>query len=172
MATDDAFIFALALQDRLVYAEGAVARIRMHEGAESHDSRSVRHLAALSDFREYLCRMVADTVVSARHGDGWLTTEFPRVREDYLRALASSFWLRDVKALVRQADETTVERIAELCDLVRESGLPFSLRIRVCVAIRRWSGIFPERWLPYRAVWEAARRGKAALDRYLHGCSR
>lgn len=160
MATDDAFIFALSLQDRLVYAENAVACIRMHEGAESHDSQSSRHLVALIDFRHYLIQAVANHIEAGYGTDERLTFSLPKLLKKYICSLASSFWLRDAKNLVKHPGNTTDLRIKELCDTVTGLEQAFSLRVRTSAATMRRFGFFPERCLGYRAFWEIS--GKIA----------
>jgi glycosyltransferase involved in cell wall biosynthesis len=59
MAADDAFVFALALHDRLVYASEAVVKIRLHGCAESQQiDESGRHLLALHEYCNF-CRKFA-----------------------------------------------------------------------------------------------------------------
>ncbi len=156
MATDDAFIFALSLQDRLVYAEHAVACIRMHEGAESHDTRSCRHLAALLDFKNYVIRAFDE--YGAAHGEPEIRqpASLAVLLEKYVGILASSFWLRDVKHIVNSRDSGAEAALETLCGLVPGAPVAFSLRVRTSVALKNTFGFFPEWYLVYRAFWELA----------------
>lgn len=155
MATDDAFIFALSLLDRLVYVEKAVSYVRMHEGAESHDTASCRHLAALVDFRNYMLQAVEKYAKAGNERDERMIASVPRLLEKYISLLASSFWIRDVKHIVKHEENYSDVRIAELCGVAARTDVPFSLRVKASIAIRRRFGLFPESYLMYRAFWEA-----------------
>lgn len=62
MAADDAFVFALALHDRLVYAPDALVMIRCHEHAESMQiDRIEQHLPALREYYHFCTRYGAES---------------------------------------------------------------------------------------------------------------
>ncbi len=166
MATDDAFIFALATKDRLYYAAEATVFVRMHAGAESHAPLgSVRHLNALKDFVKYVM-----TAAGVAGGDGaydaMRLAALQGVVERYVRLLASAFWLRNVKELCRGEWPEAAAQLDELHRAVRESGLPFTARVRSCVRIMGLCGVCPEAFIWYRMFWEFLRRTAVFCRRF------
>lgn len=161
MATDDAFIFALAMLDRLYYTHKATISLRVHEGAESQESRSLPHLAALKEFRAYVAHIARSVGMGTGEYDEERLEALRGVIARLVRHLASSLWLRDVKSVVKARNGDRQQRIDELCRIVQDNDLPFSIRVRSSVRTNRIFGTFPEACVAYRACWEAV--GKMAL---------
>lgn len=152
MATDDAFIFALAATDRLYGAPQATACVRLHQEAESQQVVGVlAHINALQDFKRYVMTRVhaLESLSAARQA------EIAAAVDGYVRSLASGLWIRNVKALFRSAPADLEGQLAVLIRRVTESSrTDFSLRVRLAACLTNVTGRCPEQHVGYRAFWE------------------
>jgi glycosyltransferase involved in cell wall biosynthesis len=163
LASDDAFIFALALKDRLVFGQSAIAYIRIHEGAESvHYSNGMRKLETVRQFGEY-CEKVARQ--NGNHSQEQFRA-FGGTFKKYLRRLYSHCWIQAAHCAMNQENEVP---LVELLHRVNRNWDDFSFRVRFAVACHNIAGIFPEGSRAYRTCWanifNASQliRGKAPL---------
>lgn len=153
MASDDSFIFALASKDRLFYNADAVVKVRVHQGAISHEiQRIADHVRSISEFGKY----VMDVAVANSASAG----ELKRLRIDlnrYMRHLNSELWLRNFLFLVKDGLDKHLEELEELY-LLMDEDFPFSTRISCDACLARKYGWFPEKYRPYRLFWEVIRK--------------
>lgn len=149
LAADDAFIFALALRDRLVFERGAIAYIRIHEEAESRlSSDGIRKLKTIEQFADY-CKRVAK---ESGTFDLQQLREFETVLRTYLRALNSLWWIRTVHyALTRDSKDR--EQLADLFSLMKSNPDNFTFRVKFAVSFYTRTGFFLENFAVYRACW-------------------
>jgi glycosyltransferase involved in cell wall biosynthesis len=156
MGTDDAFIFALAGRDRLLYSRDAMAYVRIHGDAESQQSiGGVRHIQALQDFRAY----VRHLLLATPQEEGGRRAELEAALDRYLGRQASGLWVRNVKLLFKARPGDLRERLDELLGVVAgKDDVAFSRRVRISAWITRKTGRCPEAFLWYRAPWEMFRR--------------
>jgi len=150
LASDDAFIFALALKDRLVFDQSAVAYIRIHEGAESLScSDGMRKLETVKQFGEY-CERVARE--NGNYSQNKLRT-FELTFSKYIRGLYSYWWIQTAHCTFDQGNKKEVP-LQELLDLVKINWNNFSFRVKLAVLCHKITGIFPEASNGYRTCWE------------------
>ncbi len=149
LASDDAFIFALALKDRLVFEEKAQAFIRLHEGAESRTySDGIRKLDTIAQFKEY-CLKVAQ---ESRIFDKGQFKEFEAILRRYVRALNSIFWVKTAHTLLAQKDMSRGQ-LASLFTIVKRNWDHFTFRVKLDYFIQKFTGILPEQLVCYRSFW-------------------
>lgn len=150
LATDDAFIFALALKDRLCFAQNAIAYIRIHEEAESRSfSDGMIKMQAIQQFGEY-CRRAAqqsDTFDKQQY------EEFEKFLNKHIGILNSLCWIQTAHYALSQKNMNH-EQLSELFLLARSNPDKFTFRVKLAVACQRLAGIFPEKYACYRACWE------------------
>jgi glycosyltransferase involved in cell wall biosynthesis len=155
LASDDAFIFALALKDRLIFDLRAVAYIRIHEGAESISIvEGVRKIQTLREFGDY-CRLVTMTL------GNFTPTQmkyFYGILGDYIKALSSYWWLRNYHSILDQKNTDLADELHLLRSLVMQDRHSFSLRIRLSILLEKVTGISPESYKVYRYLCRKAGR--------------
>ena len=149
LASDDAFIFALALKDRLVFDQNAVAYIRLHQGAESATALDgIKKLRTLDEFADY-CKTAAR---ASSPPDQDKLREFEQSLNKYFRALSSEYWVK-AGHCAGQVNGNR-KQLAELIALARENPGRFTFRVKLAVGCYRITGIFPESYSWYSALWE------------------
>lgn len=152
MATDDAFVFSLAMKDRLVFARDAVASIRIHENAESlKHTGAAEHFRALEEFGAHVRRVAAE---SGPFGRGKLR-ELEDALDAYLADLNSSLWLRSADVLAKSGARRELE---EFSGIVRSRQYLFRPRVRVDAFLVRAAGWYPETIRLYRSAWRRVER--------------
>jgi glycosyltransferase involved in cell wall biosynthesis len=152
LASDDAFIFALSLKDRLLFERTTCAFIRIHEEAESISNMGVvRKIQTIREFGDY-CRRAAREF-------GNFTPEqmrsFYLMIKGYIKALNSYWWLRNVHAIIDQNINMNDE-LHLLNSLVMHDSHAFSLRIRLNILLEKMMGVNPETYKTYRYLWNKA----------------
>jgi hypothetical protein len=149
LASDDAFIFSLALQDRLVTVESAPACVRFHSEAESRLPGNLRPLLETMDQFVSYCRAcgVASGKISGRDEE-----RLARTLDDYRAAVNSGNWLRHLHAALgsKSGGDGPVK---SLYTLGESSEFPFTLRVRFDAMVHSLVGLSPERFLAYRGLW-------------------
>jgi len=155
LASDDAFIFALSLKDRLLFERTACAFIRIHEEAESISNMGgVKKIQTIGEFGDY-CRRAAREF-------GNFTPEqmrsFYRIMKGYIKALNSYWWLRNVHYIIDQKNINLNDELHLLKSLVMHDGHAFSLRIRLNILLEEIMGVNPETYKSYRYLWNKAGR--------------
>jgi len=149
-STDDAFIFALSLKDRLYFAQDAVAYIRIHEEAESKVfSEGMRKLKTFHQFGEYCKKAAQDSGVF----DKKQYAEFEISLKKYISALNSLCWIQSTHHALLQ-ENTNREQLAELLSFAINNPDGFTFRVKFAIACHKFTGIFPERYALYRAWWK------------------
>jgi len=155
MATDDAFLFSLALLDRIVSEQEALARITIHPGAESESpAEAEQHFRALAEFGEYVVRAASELGGMPPLVIG----ELREITREYVTRLASEIWIRAVNALCRKQGEEAREEVRRLCVIAADGRFPFTPRVRAGARILRFAGWYPERFGPYRFFWKRVER--------------
>lgn len=149
LASDDAFIFSLALRDRLVAVDSAAACVRFHGEAESHLPGDLRPLLETMDQFVAYCRAsgAASGKISGREQKRLI-----RTLNAYSAAVNSGNWLRHLHAALDQESGGDV-LLKFLYDLGESPEFPFTCRVRFDAMVHRTLGLSPERNLPYRAAW-------------------
>lgn len=154
LASDDAFIFALALKDRLVFDGNARARIRIHEGAESLTSHdAIRKLRTVMEFLEYCGRRAGERRGLDSQGVNGLET----VLKGYARSLNGYWWLAGIHAAYDRQQPESGE-LVELGRFAREHAAFLTPRVRLGIACQRLTGIMPERFKAYQALWTGVKK--------------
>jgi glycosyltransferase involved in cell wall biosynthesis len=150
LASDDAFIFALSLKDRLVFERNTVAYIRMHGGAESIScSGGMRKLDTIKQFGEY-CKRVAKENVAFNQKQ---SRDFESAFKKYLKGLYSYWWIQTAHCAVSQKSKTDIE-LPELLSITKGNLDKLSFRAKFAVACYTLTGFFPEASRGYRTCWE------------------
>ncbi len=148
IGSDDAFIFALALQDRLVFEPAATVSIRIHAGAESRSGRDgIAKLKAIKEFVTY-CLRAADQYGGFKPEEHRSLT---RSLDRYTINLNSYWWRNAVHAALKQKSGDTPRELEALRSLVRDDRRAFSLRIRLDIFIKDTTQIDPESCGVYRS---------------------
>ncbi len=150
LASDDAFIFALSLKDRLLCDRNAVAYVRIHEEAESRFCfDGVRKLQTIRQFDKYCKKVTMESGTFEQKQFSELGSAFKK----YLRVLSQDWWLKAAQCIFNQGD-TNQEQLSELLAFVRNNRDYFTFRIKFAVACKKLTGILPEKYAGYRACWE------------------
>ncbi len=151
LATDDAFIFALSLKDRLVFERHAISYIRLHEGAESITAADgIKKLHTLKQFKEYCYKAATASGALGKKEQH----RFKRVMKKYLKSLNSSWWVQTASDALRRKGSAP-RPPAELLSLVDDAGMQFDLRVKCDAALLRHAGWYPEVNRCYRFFWSA-----------------
>lgn len=127
MATDDAFIFRMGLENRLYCCKNAIAYVRIHDSAESHSKYGMlNHIKALYDFKIYIDSVSRDSQL--------FTAQEIKIISNVIRSFVkknnSGFWLRNVSALLKRSIVENNELI-ELVELLDDKRFNFDVRILV-----------------------------------------
>jgi glycosyltransferase involved in cell wall biosynthesis len=148
MASDDAFIFALAVKDRLYYNSDAIVNVRFHEGAISQEVQWIaNHVRAVSEFGEYVMTVAVASGIGAE-----VLKHLKADLDRYMCKLNSDLWLRNFLFLVKEGPEKHVEELMELY-LLTDHEFSFYKRISFDVYLARMFGWFPEKYCPYNLFW-------------------
>lgn len=149
LGSDDAFIFALALKDRLVFEQSAIAYIRIHEDAESRDfSDSTTKMRTFQQFGEYCKRVEQESNTL----DQTKLRELDNILKKYLRALYSFWWIQSAHYSLTQGDNTH-EQLRELLSFAKDNLDKFTFRVKFAVAFEKLTGSLPEAFAVYRICW-------------------
>jgi glycosyltransferase involved in cell wall biosynthesis len=139
LASDDAFIFALSLQDRLVSVSAAIAFNRIHEGAESRTSADgLAKLKSIEEFSTYC--------FNAFQKHGGTAEDLKRVTlilTQHCRELFSFWWLMSIHALFA-APLLDRSQLGSLMHLVEQHPERFLPRVHAAAACQRRYGFCPE----------------------------
>ena len=150
MGSDDAFIFALALKDRLLYERNAYAYIRIHDEAESKVfSDGVTKLQTLKQFGEYCRRVARESGTFNREQ----FRDFEKVFHGYLTSVNSIVWIETAHYMINK-ENINPEQLTKLLSLVRDNPNDFSFRVRFAVRCEKITGILPEAYAAYRICWK------------------
>lgn len=127
MATDDAFIFKMGLEDKLYCCKNAIAYVRIHDSAESHSKYGMlNHIKALYDFRIYIEALARDSQLFTAQEMKLVTN----VISSFVKKNNSVFWLRNVSALLKRSIVENCELI-ELVELLDDKRFKFDVRVFV-----------------------------------------
>lgn len=149
LASDDAFIFSLALRDRLVAVDSAPACVRFHGEAESHLPGNLRPLLETMD--QFVAYCLAGGAASGKIS-GRDEEHLVRALDAYRAAVNSGNWLRHLHAALgleigREGLLTSLYSLGESLEF------PFTCRVRFDALLHNTIGLSPERFLPYRTLW-------------------
>jgi len=152
LASDDAFIFALSLKDRLVHQERAMAFVRIHAGAESQTcSRMPDIVKTLDQFRAY---MEKAAVESGRFGHAE-AEEFRRLIDRYATIIGSVCWIQCLHGVIDRKEPGWKDDVKLLSDLAASDDRYFTSRIRFDAGMVRHLHFCPETLGVYRGLWKA-----------------
>lgn len=134
LVCDDAFIFSLALLDRLCFARDAKVYVRIHDGAESQEiGRIVDHLQAIDDFKNYVVSKTALVSLTCHR-----EKQFRKKLDIYTKQLRGIMFLRGIHSCfdghVKQVD---VDDLNNLVDLVAGREQEFPQRIKIFLFLRK-----------------------------------
>jgi len=153
-ATDDAFIFALSLRDKLHYAPDATVYIRIHGQAESRRaSEAIRHLYATAEFESYVMGM------AERH-PGVAPRDLLKLKQQlqvYVAMTNDILWNARVAGLTAEGHIRGNGDIDEMIALAGARGFAFTARTRANAFLLRTAGLFLETFLPYRLFWRGVK---------------
>ncbi len=150
LTADDAFLFALALKDRLVFEQNAIAYIRIHEGAESVIcSDGLNKIQSILQFQEY-CK---NLVYRGAGFDQDQIRQFENTLQLYVRALISGVWIASTH-YVLHPQNYNYKQLVEHLSLVRDNPDLFTFRIKFAAMCHNICGFFPEAYESYRSLWK------------------
>ncbi len=153
LASDDAFIFALALRDRLLFDKNAVAYIRIHEKAESQSYKSgIIKIKTMREFEAYCERVAEKADIYTVSQVGLLK----RILRRYVKDESSNWWLRNIYAIFDQNNNIINDELSGLVNAVMLDKQAFWLRVRFDVFLTTILGTCPERYPLYRFLWDKA----------------
>jgi glycosyltransferase involved in cell wall biosynthesis len=148
--TDDAFIFALALKDRLIFEPSSTAFIRIHEEAESLSfTGAEQKIRTINQFSDYCDRAVVNNTAFSYAEK----QRFKRILKKYVTTLCSGYWLRNAHYIMDQRNRDFASELSELSGLVIHQPSLFSLRIRIHTMFDQVFGLRPESNRTYRFLW-------------------
>ncbi len=155
LASDDAFIFALSLKDRLLFERTTCVFIRIHEEAESlSNMEGEKKIQTIREFGDY-CRRAAVEIGNFTPAQ---MQSFDRIMKGYIKALNSYWWLRNVHSIIDQKDINLDNELHHLSSLVKQDSHAFSLRIRLNILVEKMMGVNPETYKTYRYLWHKTGR--------------
>jgi len=150
MAADDAMVFVLALMDRLVYCQEAIAYIRVHVNAESQALNDINgHLTALLEYKEYCLAM------HRKYGsfDSNTNAKLEKYLSQHICELNTQMWLKCIKNLLKSRDECGALYRRQLYRLGVDKTYCFPLRIRISSYFGLYTNCCPESIGMYRSIW-------------------
>ena len=162
MATDDAFIFSLSIEDRLVYSSKSKAYIRIHEGAESVSLQDVPLiLESISEFKTYCQSKIKEIGFSSpKDADAFMT-----ILGEYAARLNSNCWLKKAHDVSFSQKPNKHDLLQDLCCIVKKTNFPFSHRVYLDCFLFEKIGVFPEVSLIYRILWQLVEEGFKSFRR-------
>lgn len=147
MATDDAFIFALALKDKLFCCEDAVAYVRMHSGAESHKAYDgIKHIRALQDYKKY----INEVAEQSGRFDSLTLRQISDITARFVKIHASGFWLANVLSILESNRDCDNGVLNALYSLAEDKRYRFNIRVSFDLFCIKHFGYCPERNRLYR----------------------
>lgn len=157
MATDDAFIFALSLQDNLYFNRQAVSFVRFHSEAESYRAvDAIKHLQALKEFKDYVA-------LAARNANKYSPGELEgldRTLHKYIRLHNGGLLLRSINALLDNNDSRSFVLLKELYNITKNKDYAFLTRVQVYVVLLKIFDMFPGGDRMVRLFWQTLARIK------------
>lgn len=149
LVCDDAFIFSLALLDRLCFARDAKLYVRIHDGAESQETdRIVDHLQAIDDFKSYVASRAA--LVSFAGVDEQLFKEKLNIYAEQQRGI---LWLRCIHScLASWSKKSTTNDLEKLYLLATGQKSKFPLRVKIATILWKWLRLNIESMILYRKI--------------------
>ncbi|AJE04189.1 hypothetical protein GPICK_13235 [Geobacter pickeringii] len=149
MATDDAFIFALALNDKLFCCGDAVAYVRMHGGAESHKAHDgIKHIRALQDYKKY----INEVAEQSGRFDSRALKLISNITERFVKIHDSGFWLGNVLSLLEAGRDCNDGELKGLYSLAGDNRYRFDMRVSFDLLCIKHFGYCPERNRLYRLL--------------------
>ena len=145
---DDAFIFALALQDRLVYTKEAIAKQRFHSEAESLSFRDICIILETTKQFSGYCEEMARYYGIPNFIP---PTLFKEILNKYTVRINSECWLQCYHNTTDSLWPTIGE--STMPDIPMKYPEQFSRRIRLDAQSLRMFNLYPEKYIAYRAVW-------------------
>lgn len=145
VGTDDAFIYALSIKDRLVYQRSTHVFITIHPGAESQEYENFPNIfKTIKELAEYCTKFYFLENLPRKISD----TEMQILMSKYTRRLYSNIflgklWRRDLHA----------NEMKQLLDTILNNPKDFPVRINTDVFLKIKYNIDAEHFLPYRAMW-------------------
>lgn len=151
VASDDAFIFALALKDRLVFDKDALAFVRIHASAESISSAdAMSKLQTIRQFEKYCQKAVND----AGSFDQQQIAKFEVSLSKYVKVMNSFWWIQATHSFPPLRDQNQ-NQMAELLSVADSDRGSYTFRVTLAVLFHKVTGIFLEQYKVYRACWHS-----------------
>lgn len=148
MCTDSVFIFSLAFDNALVYAEKALVYTRIHEGAESISANNLfEKLASVKQMQSYCTEVYENNRRYSYRSKNRVTKQL----RHYAGGLNSALLLRKYREILDT--NTTLlakERLKEVMGFCRENQLSFSHAISASIDFFLYSGIDLDKLIFYR----------------------
>lgn len=127
MATDDAFIYAIALKNKVFYCNDALAYVRIHEDAESYSkSGIINHMLALYNYKMYI-----DTL--SKGNRQYIEQELNTIEtavNSYVMKLNSDFWLRNIAFILKKSRRIN-DNLFELFEICDDHRYQFDIRVKI-----------------------------------------
>jgi hypothetical protein len=152
MASDDAFIFALSLKDRLVYHNKSNVYIRIHEKSESLSCMNpISILKTMKEFEEYCIRAAGETNKLNQAQRKYFNSLVHR----YAKTINSECWLQGINNLWDAQKRNNKISMDEFYSIVGNETDYFSKRIRMDTIFHDIFGMNTEFNHYYRKFWNA-----------------
>lgn len=148
VGTDDAFIFALSIKDRLIYQRKTHVFITIHPGAESQEYENFPNVfQTIIELIEYCKKIYFLENLSKKIS----YTDMQKIMTKYQRRINSNiclgkFWEKNIFG----------KEMKELLDTVSKNPKCFSLRVNLNVFLIKKYKINAEQFLPYRVFFGLA----------------
>lgn len=153
--SDDAFIFSLAMSDRLYQARSAIAYVRYHPEAESlNPSEAIRHIHTAAEYGRHMRSLLGDR---ARFSASTFLFAVDLLRL-FTSILGDLFWINRANDLLPAGaggEKPDPKALEELVQTVRKGDFPFTCRVRANAYSIEKAGINMESFLLYRIFFKA-----------------
>jgi glycosyltransferase involved in cell wall biosynthesis len=157
MATDDAFIFALSIKDKLYFNSDALVFARAHDQAESlKASDALKHIQALEEFADYVS-MVAR--ISKTYSLENMTALVESTRK-YIKRLNGVIMLRSVYSLHGKHNDAATLQLSQLYETISKKGSLFSWYVRIRILTVKYLNFSPGSSRLYRLLQRALTAAK------------
>jgi len=127
MASDDAFIYAIALKNLLFYCNDALVYVRIHKDAESYSKTGItNHMLALNNYKMYIDAM---SKCNHQYSEQELNAIETAVN-CYVTKLNSDFWLRNIAFKLKNR-EMAKDKLSELFEIFEDHRFQFDVRVKI-----------------------------------------
>ena len=145
VGTDDAFIFALSVKDRLVYQRNTHVFITIHPGAESQEYRNFRNVfQTIKEVTEYCKNIYSQENLPRKISNTEMQLLMSKYKKRiYTNICLGQFWRRDLHG----------NELNEFLDVISRNKKDLPIRINTDVLLKIKYNVDAEKYFSYRAAW-------------------